>query len=494
MGEINRADLEYLNEKEIIELYELFFGSILIKKPASYYYENLFKSLQKEDPVNNVISRLNEKEQLILNTLSFYRYIPYNYLTEKLSIILDEPLVSINRSLGSLIEKKYIFLRNNDSLVIPNIFFREENPGIEIKKAAGIHRKKSNKALIDINNLMNCFVSKEIKFSNNFNLYKRDIDTVKEIFSSYSQLDDMGLTLTGYFFCLSFTDDENNIIMNNFNEYHTLPKEKKILFFLKMTFPWFYNLLKDMIKQKISIFVSPDNFEKIFIQSFLLTDYEEEPFKINFDDLVAFLKKIEIMEENKKEDMVVFPVYPVEDETDKKQIKITSSYNFYINADSAIKNFFLPAFFADFVKYNQIVEYEITENAIKRCARYNIVLEEIIKFFKDYGMDVPKNVETTIGQWLEKYGSYYYTNGLVFICQTPEKGRIINTLINKGLIKAYEIKKNEVFLIPEDDKIIFFNFLEKSGIYYDYKNPQRVKQLARKNNINLFEIIHFNEL
>jgi hypothetical protein len=102
-----------------------------------------------------------------------------------------------------------------------------------------------------------------------------------------------------------------------------------------------------------------------------------------------------------------------------------------------------------------------------------VTQETLFSFFSRYETGLSKNVEMTIRQWHEKHSSYYYSTGTIFFCEGREKGRLIKTLIEKGVIRAYEIKPDEVFLIPEEDKTAFFSFLDKTGIQYFHKVPER---------------------
>ena len=176
MRELKTGKLDYLTEEEIVDFYELFFGNILIKKQGFSYYENLSKSLQRESLVQGVIERLNENEINILKILSTNIFISYDFLIDKLKIILNIPNAVINKSILTLIDKKYIFLRNNNTLVTPNIYFAENIKKIEYES---IENQKENffspKILTSINNLINYLISKQIELSNSNGNFKRCI-------------------------------------------------------------------------------------------------------------------------------------------------------------------------------------------------------------------------------------------------------------------------------------------------------------------------------
>jgi hypothetical protein len=489
MGEIN---LSYLNENEIISLYELFFGNVLIKKNGFSYYDNLSKNLTKEEVITNSLQKLNDIEKSILKILSFTTIIPYKFINEKLSILLDLPIISINKAINNLLEKKFIFIRNDNSIVIPNIFYKNEKQNIYFQKINPLIIDKKNNLLTDFNNLINIFISKEIKFTNNFNLYKKDIETVKEYMSNYSNFDDTKIALVGNFFCRYFFDNENNLLYNCLQSYFEMENEKKLYCIIENTLPSFYNLLMNF-DEGYSIKIDIENFKKLYNSSFLITEYKNEPIDVNFENLLFLLNEFELIEYNTSQNYIIFPVKSNNKNIINDQVNLTTSFNVYINADTRNPNYYLLSFFADIIKYNKISEYEITENSIKRCSRYNITIENIRDFFKAYKIELPKNVETTIQQWFDKYGSYYYTSGTIFFCQTTEKGKIISSLIDKGFIHAYQIKKDEIFLIPEDSKKEFFEFLGKTGIYYNFKNPVKLMHKSKITPTSLKQILNFIE-
>ena len=145
----------------------------------------------------------------------------------------------------------------------------------------------------------------------------------------------------------------------------------------------------------------------------------------------------------------------------------------------------MPALFSDFKKYNKIVEYEITEFSIKRGITIGVTIENVLNYLNSFNIKVSKNVETVIKQWFDKHGSFFYSSGTFFFCQNIEKGKIINSLIEKGMIKAYEIKKNEIFLISEENKKQYFEFLEKAGINFYHKIPSDVPPRNKEKILNL---------
>jgi|GEM_PF-1224850 len=488
MSELKKVKLDYLTEEEILDFYELFFGNILIKKKGFSYHSNLSKCLQKESLIQGILERLNDNEINLLKIISYNTHVPYRHLIEKLNIILNIPSAVINKSISNLIEKKYIFLRENKDLIVPDIYFNKKIKQIEFEEIENNNKKLSGKTTIDFNNCINYFISIELKSSNALILYKKDLDVIKSIFSKYSNFKEVDYNIIAYFYTTAFTDENNILIMDKIIEFFNLTPSNRILYFIKYTLPWFYSIISHIYQLKKSVMIDIEQFKGLWIYSFLLTPYNHSPYKINFLSTIKFLEKIGIIESTKDK----IKIFYFEDENieHKDELKLTSSFNLYINADSARSDFYFPALFAEFIKYNKVVEYEINEYSIKRSVFNGIEIDDIMEYLNKFKIKITKNVETTIKQWHDKYSSYYYTHGTLFFCKTPDKSKLIKTLIKKGAVKAFEIKKDEVFLIPEDNKEDFFNFLNKSDINYYEKKPKNILEKKNKSDINLSKIIN----
>jgi hypothetical protein len=115
--------------------------------------------------------------------------------------------------------------------------------------------------------------------------------------------------------------------------------------------------------------------------------------------------------------------------------------------------------------------------------------ERFSSYLANNQVTLPQNVDSTISQWFEKHGSYYYATGTVFFCNSKSKAKIINDLIENKYIKAYELKKDEVFIIPDDQKDDFFRFLDKSGINYFYKLPNIHKTFLKNKILGIDSIL-----
>lgn len=488
MSELKNLKLDYLNDKEIIEFYELFFGNILIKKPGFSYYSNLSKCLNKENVVQGILDKLNINELNILEIISRNIYIPYDFLIEKIHIITNIPAPIIKKSISTLIEKKYIFTRDDKKIVVPNVFFTNNQEKTDYTCENNPNTDYFSKTFTDICNILNYFISKEIKHSNSYSLYKKDYIELENIFTNYSAIKNDEYSLITYFYAVYFLNEEGLMVLDRVKKFYKSTTLEKINIFIRIIFPWFNTIINTFNKLNITPRFSFKAFENLWINSFLLSEYKQPPIDFDFKATIKFLEKINAIYIDHKE--IIIPLYIEQPEKQNNEMRLSSSFSFFINADNINEDFFLPAFFADFIKYNKVIEYEITENSIKRAIINGYNLEDIINYFEKYEIKIPKNVETTITQWFDQHASFFYSNGIHFFCQTKEKGKLINSLIAKGLIKAYQLKTNEVFLIPEEEKENFFNFIEKSGIYYYNRKPMKTAIEVNEKILNINQLLN----
>jgi hypothetical protein len=486
-------NLSYLSEQEIIEFYELFFGKILIKKPNFSYFENLAHSLSKENSIKNTLDRLNQNDLQVLKILSTNIFIPYEFIVEKLNVILNIPTTIINKSITNLLLKKYIFLRNEKTLVIPDIYFPHERVKVEYRtgtfeektadakkaKAAKKKDKKplpkseySSKVLIDINNLINYFISKDLKFSNSLSIYKKDATELEDRFSKFSSLKRAEFNVVSYFYFLAFSNEDGSLNLENVKNFYGLSPFAKMNFFLKITFPSMYAILNKFYSSKQNVVIKTEDLKNLWLNSFLLTDFSYLPLKYSVNSLLNLLKSAELIENYGREYCLV-KFYHDHYSQVEEELRISSNFNLYINSNTTNHDYYVPSLFANFVKYNKISEYEISEASIRRGVISGFSYVNVQEYFKKHNIKVSANVEKTIKQWFDKHASFFYTTGTILFCEGDEKGKIINTLIKNKMVKAYEVKKNEVFLIPDEDKTAFFAFLEKSGINYYKKEYVR---------------------
>ncbi|OHD19808.1 MAG: hypothetical protein A2086_13735 [Spirochaetes bacterium GWD1_27_9] len=490
MGQQGLMKLNYLEENEVIELYELFFGKILIKKPDFSYINNLTSSLTKESFVKSVIEKLTPQEIDVLKELSANIFVPYDFIAEKLHIILKIPTNIINKAISNLLLKKIIFLRNNTTLVIPHIYFPQEEKTIKYSLISESELKNyHSKTLIDINNLINYFISKDLTFSNANAVYKKDGVTIEDIFLNYSSLKRLEYNYISHFFCAAFRDKTGNINLDNIKSYFNLPEVEKSLFFVRFTFPEAYAILTHFYSFEKDIRIDMEELKKLWLTSFLLTNYVTTPLKLDINNILHFLKELNLVQIDNN--TIIINYFTKDSIYEKMDVRVTSNFNLYINANSNDKDFYIPALFADMIKYNKIVEYEITESSIKRGILFGFSFDFFINYLKQININLSANVEATIKQWFDKYNSFFYITGTLFFCETEEKARIIKTIIENKVIKAYEVKKNEIFLIPEEEKLSFFNFLTKSGINYYQKDLTKEQEIISPQIINLTKHLDF---
>jgi hypothetical protein len=258
---------------------------------------------------------------------------------------------------------------------------------------------------------------------------------------------------------------------------------ERAYYFVKVLFPWIYPFLTFFRDKKSSVRIKSEDFKNLWVSSLLICNLNFIPVKTDFNESLNFLEKLGLIK--KEDDELLFIYYTEEEINHKDEVKLSSNFNFYINADSLRSDFYLPALFANLKKYNKIVEYEITETSVQRCIFNGISLDTIVTFLNNLNIKISKNVETVITQWFDKYDSYYFCSGTLFFCKNEEKGKLINTLIRKGLVKASQIKKDEVFLIKEEDKSIFFETLNKANISFFNKKPKELQNKKEEKNIDV---------
>ena len=487
------AILNYLKENEIIELYELFFGKLLVKRPDFSYIENLRISLSKTDFVKPYLIKLNTTEYEVLKILSKEKFIPYKYISEKLSIILKLQNSQILKAINALLQKGYIFLRNNSTLVIPNIYFDDFNDGdIEydiVNENSGLYKSK---IVPDISNLITYFISNDIKFTSDFFLYKKDIVLLESIFLNYSLMSKDEILYVVYFFENGLQTLDLRVNANKVKDFFALSDLQKILFFIKKVFTYFHPLFDFFQSFDKNIIISKDKFKKIWDRLFLLQDLDLPPIKADFNEFLNFCEKCSLI--SQKKEFIIINIFSKDEVPPENKIVTNSNYSIYINYDFNDNDIYLLPFFSRFVKYDKITEYEITEESIKRFVEAGFEYKDITNFFDNHKLLFSSGVDQTIKQWVDKYGSFYFINGTLFFCENEEKFKLIETLIENGAVIAYIVKKNEVFLIKNDDKKAFFDFLDKSDIKYYEKNVEKKNERSITNEMNLDKLFNIKKV
>ncbi|MBP7552238.1 MAG: hypothetical protein KA885_02335 [Spirochaetes bacterium] len=472
-------NLDNLNDDEIKSLYEVFLGKILMKREDFSYRKNLLSVLSKDNVISSFVEKLNGDESRILKFITNFEFLSNLYLIEKISIILDMQLFLVNKVISNLLLKSYIFQRD-DLIIIPQIYYEvSASTSHEIVDISG--EIYCSKSVTDINNIILYFIIKEFKFSNSYSLYKKDNISSDQIFSNYSNFNYDDLNAISYFFSNAFCDEQFNISLNKVEIYFSKNPFERILYFVEITFPNFYSILNFYYKNKQSVVFKKEDLKNLWELALINQTYTYPPIKKDFNEVLSFLEKIGMVRTLEDGRILIIHYYK-NDEDVGNEITISTNFTFFINANSTQKDYYEISLFGDMLNYNKLVEFEISELSIKRSVVNGYNYDNFQRFFENNGINLPKNVETTIRQWYDKYGSYFYSTGTLFFCNGLEKGKLIKSLIEKEVITAYELIKDEVFIIPDENKDNFFSFLEKSGI--NYFNKEAKKNIpSRKNEI-----------
>jgi hypothetical protein len=473
-----KVNLDYLSPDEVEQFYELFFGKILIKKPGFSYQTNLAASLKKESFIISILDKLKPFERDVLDLLSSNLQLHYPWLHEKLAVILDEPTTAVNKAMATLITRNYVFLRDNKELIIPDIYFDRDPLSVKITPGSSKFDGEPYRARFqtDVNNLINFFISNELKFSNTRVLYKKDLSLTEKKFKKYSGLTSQEINAVAYFYATAFCDESGTLVLEELESYFHMTPLEQTLYFVQLTMPASYSMLLHCHSWERTTAMNMENFENFWVQSMLKTPSEHVPVALDFSERLALLSKSGLVIVDG--DQVTIPLYARQEPDFSNELRVSSNYTLYMNSDAVIHDFYLIALFADLVKYNKIVEYEINEKSIQRGIHNGITMETINEFISRFELSFSGNVQSTLQQWFDKYGSMYYVTGTLFVCQTPTRGKLIKTLIEKGVVKGIEVKGNELFLIQETDTEAFFDFLKKSDIYFFKKEPASTRSVA----------------
>ncbi|MCG8571068.1 MAG: hypothetical protein MJB14_13085, partial [Spirochaetes bacterium] len=289
--------LKDLTDDEIIGLYELFFGSILIKKKKQHYISNIISSLKKKENIHKVLERLNSTEQEILKILKDYWMFPYPFISEKISIIMDEQISNITKHLNNLIAKNYIFLREEKYIIVPQIYFPDEIDSIKYKSIDNPKEEYCSQVLTHYNNLVSFFITKDLGYSKSDTLYKKDYEIVKNLFYQYTEFSKNHFNLAAFFFVNTFLTDKN-IDQNSLAEYFKKESWDQICFFIKKTMPAFYQILLIFYQQQKSVVIRIDDFKRLWINSLLLSPVVSTPYRQSFEEGLDVLEKAHLLKKS----------------------------------------------------------------------------------------------------------------------------------------------------------------------------------------------------
>ena len=478
--------LDNLNQEEIQHLYELFFGPILVKHQNFSYLDNIITLLSKPYSIKTYLDKLNTQEKRVLEYLSRFRIISETFLKEKLNIILDMPLFLIEKIISVLIAKNFIF-RRGDSLVIPQIFYMIDPPDIAEEQMPAAEGEYFPKAMTDVHNMINYFICQGFSFSNQLFLYKKDFQLTEQMFDNYAVLSGNEYNFVSYFFANAFLSDGQRLNLYQLKTFFAMNILDRAMYMLEIISPNMYSIIRHYNQTGKNVKISRECLFYLWEQTLLLQEFDYAPLRVTFDEIIKFLVNMEIIEQDG--DQCIIKYWTAFAQNRKSELKISTNFNLFMNASALRSDQYVPVLFADMKNYNSIVECEITENSVRRGVINGYTYESFCKFLKDNEVVLPQNVDSTISQWFEKHGSYYYTTGTVFFCNTKAKAKIIQNLIDNGYVKAYELKKDEVYIIPEEDKDDFFRFLDKSGINYFSKEPNIRKAIKRNKVLDMESVL-----
>ncbi|MBQ3923454.1 MAG: hypothetical protein II707_09165 [Spirochaetales bacterium] len=478
--------LSNLNQEEIQHLYELFFGPILVKHQNFSYLDNIMTLLSKPNSIKTYLDKLNTQEKKVLEYLSRFRMISESFLKEKLNIIIDMPLFLIEKIISVLIAKNFIF-RRGDCLVIPQIFYPNEPPNIEQEQFPAVEEEYFPKAMTDVHNMISFFICQGFSFSNQLFLYKKDFQLTEQMFANYAVLHGNEYNFVSYFFANAFISDGPSLNLYQLRSFFAMNILDRAMYILEIISPNMFSVIKHFNNTGKSIKISRDNLFYLWEQTLLKQEFDYAPLRVTFDEIMGYLINMEIVKQDG--DGYIIRCWTKSAPDRPSDLKISTNFNLFMNASTLRSDQYVPTLFADMKNYNSIVEYEITENSVRRGVINGYTYDSFCKFLKDNNVVLPQNVDSTISQWFEKHGSYYYTTGTVFFCNTKAKAKIIQNLIENGYVKAYELKKDEVYIIPEEDREDFFRFLDKSGINYFNKEPNIRKAIKRNKVLDVESVI-----
>lgn len=470
-------NLKSLKDDEILKLYELFSGPILIRHETEFYLDSLKSFLNKDSAIEKVINRLNVLEIEIIKLLSQLTYVPIPFLNEKLSIILGEHPSLVGKMIQNLMVKNYIFKHDEDYLFIPQLLSNHY-------KKEGITATKTINEEIDYNSLKFCNViniivyllSKGLKFSKSGGLYKKDFEQLSAIFYGTSGYLRDEYDIIGYFFSTTFIYEEE-LQTDKIQKFFKLSQLERMLTLVKKVFPYLQPIISKVYEDKSSYKINKNDLKLLFKTLLLASVLDNEPYRADFNSVMEFLVKIGLCRVENED--IIFIYYETSSAL-PMEMKITSNFAVYTNSSNTDCDYYLCALFSEFIKYDKITEMEINDRSICRAIQNGYTFEQFEEFVMQHSVNLGTNVSTTIKEWFSRHNSFFYVEGTVFFAESLDKGKTISKLIESGMIKAFPIKKDSVFLIPDDAKELFFSFMSRSNFTFFEKKPRKTPEEKNK--------------
>ena len=466
----NEYRLNSLKDDEILKLYELFFGPILKQQEIGFYLESLKSFLNKDSLVEKVLNKLNALEIEIIKLLSQLEQVPAEFLNEKLSIIFGEHPSLIGKMIQNLVSKNYIFKHDEKYLFIPELLSTHyKGDGITAIKVDTAEQIYNSEKFGDAINIIIYFLSKGLKFSKSGGLYKKDFENLSAVFCTSSGYLREEYDIIGYFFSTSFIYEEE-LQLEKIQSFFKKSQLDRMLTLTESVFPYLKPVISQVYANKTSYKISRSDLKMLFKILLLASVLNHEPYRADFDSVIEFLTKIGLCRIDG--DDIIF-VYYESSTVLPMELKITSNFAIYTNSANTDSDYYLCALFSEFVKYDKITELEINDRSICRAIQNDCTFELFEDFILQHSINLGSNVSTTIKEWFSRHNSFFYVEGTVFFAESLEKGKTITRLIESGTIKAFPVKKDSVFLIPDEEKELFFSFMSRSKFTFFEKKPHK---------------------
>lgn len=467
----NEYKLNSLKDDEILKLYELFFGPVLMRRETEFYLESLKSFLNKDSSIEKVFNKLNALEIEIIKLLSQLAQVPSEFLNEKLSIIFGEHPSLIGKMTQNLIAKNYIFTHDEKYFFIPELLSRHyEKEGITAVKVNTAEQIYNSEKFSDVINIIIYFLSKGLKFSKSGGLYKKDFETLSTVFCTSSGYLRDEYDIIGYFFSTSFIYEEE-LQIEKIQDFFKLSQLDRMLTLTENVFPYLKPIISRIYADKASYKINKNDLKMLFKILLLASVLNHEPYRADFDSIIDFLTKIGLC--RVENDDIVF-VYYESSNVLPMELKITNNFAIYTNSCNTDSDYYLCALFSEFIKYDKITELEINDRSICHAIQNGCTFEQFEDFILQHSINLGSNVSTTIKEWFSRHNSFFYVEGTVFFAESREKGKTITRLIENGTIKAFPVKKDSVFLIPDDQKELFFSFMSRSNFTFFEKKPRKI--------------------
>ena len=250
-----------------------------------------------------------------------------------------------------------------------------------------------------------------------------------------------------------------------------------MLTLVKKVFPYLQPIISKVYEDKNSYKINKNDLKLLFKTLLLASVLGNEPYRADFDSILDFLVKIGLCRVENED--IVFIYYETSSAL-PMELKITSNFAIYTNSCNTDCDYYLCALFSEFIKYDKITELEINDRSICRAIQNGYTFEQFEEFVMQHSVNLGTNVSTTIKEWFSRHNSFFYVEGTVFFAESLEKGKTISKLIESGTIKAYPIKKDSVFLIPDEAKELFFSFMSRSNFTFFEKKPRKAPDEKNK--------------